>query len=100
MAGEVDLEAMLRRHTAKQFREWWLYKQMEPTESLRADYRSAQIVQMLVNLQRGKKQKPYTLEDFRLRFGEQEEKPKQTWQAKLAIAYAIAAAHNSTLTKQ
>ena len=82
---------MLRSLTARQFAEWEHFVQLEgPLGEIRQDYRTASILQMLANVNRAAKQKPYTLEDFLLKFGEQdEEKPrrstKQTWQEQKAL---------------
>ena len=61
MAGELNVEAMLRRLTAKQFRMWEIYSELEPFGELRADYRAASIVQMIYNVNRGEKQKALPL---------------------------------------
>lgn len=78
MAGRVDVDAMLRGITAKQFRDWEIYHELEPFGEIRADYRVAAVVQMLYNVNRGAKQKPLPLEDFLLRFdAEPKPKPRQ-----------------------
>ena len=50
MAGELDVEAMLRRLPAKQFRLWEMYDAIEPFGDYRADARSAQITAMVHNV--------------------------------------------------
>ena len=92
MAGELNVEAMLRRLTAKQFRAWEIYSELEPFGELRADYRAASIVQMIYNVNRGEKQKALPLQEFLLKF-ETEPKQKQSWQEQLAIMKLLAAAH-------
>ena len=92
MAGELNVEAMLRRLTAKQFRAWEIYSELEPFGELRADYRAASIVQMIYNVNRGEKQKALPLQEFLLKF-EAESKKKQSWQEQLAIMKLLAAAH-------
>ena len=65
---------------------------MEPFNELRADYRAASIVAMIANVNRDAKKHPkgYTLEDFVLKFGQQEQKAApQPWEHKLAFAKAI-----------
>ena len=84
---------MLRSLTAKQFAEWEHYAKLEPFNELREDYRTASIVTMIANVNRGSKHQPFKLEDFVLKF-EQEPKRPQTWQEKLAIARAIAMAYS------
>lgn len=90
----MNVDAMLRSLTAKQFAEWEQYAKLEPFNELRADYRTASIVTMLANVNRASKQEPYSLEDFVLKFGQEPKKP-QTWQEKLAIARAIAMAFSA-----
>jgi len=94
MAGELDVEAMLRRHTAKWFRGWEMYYELEPFGELRADYRAASIVQMLYNINRGKGQKALPLKDFVLKF-EEEPKRKQSWQEQAAMLRLLAAAYST-----
>ena len=90
--GRVNVDAMLRSLTAKQFMEWEHYAQLEPFNELRQDYRIASIVTMLANVNRDPKKPAYKLEDFVLKF---EQVPtKQTWQEKLSIAHAIAVAYS------
>ncbi len=86
--GRVNVDAMLRSLTAKQFVEWEHYARLEPFNELREDYRIASIVQMLANVNRGKNQRAYTLQDMVIRFGEPEDSwqpPKQTPQQQEAI---------------
>lgn len=90
MMGEINVDAMLRRITAKQFRAWAHYDQLEPFGEIRADYRTASIVQMIANVNRGKKQKPYTLQEMLLKFEEAEPKRKQSPQEQLSILNILA----------
>jgi len=79
--GRVNVDGMLRSLTAKQFMEWEHYARLEPFNELRDDYRAASIVQMIANVNRGKEQKPYALQDVLIKFGEQEEdRPKPVQQ--------------------
>jgi hypothetical protein len=90
---------MLRSLTAKQFREWELFAEIEPFtvfSELRADYRAASIVQMIANVNRGKKQRGYPLKEFLLQFNEPERATRQTWQQQKAIALAICASYGET----
>jgi hypothetical protein len=73
------------------------YAALEPFDETRADYRAAQIVAAVVNMNRDTKKhpKPIPVEDFLLRFGGEENVPakrKQTWQEQKALAQMIAAA--------
>lgn len=72
--GRVNVDAMLRSITAKQFAGWVAYARMEPFNELRADYRAASVVAMIANVNRGKGQKAVQLEDVMLKFGD--EKPE------------------------
>ncbi len=91
---------MLDSLTAKQLRGWEHFAELEPFtvfNELRADYRIASIVQMLANVNRGKKQKAYSLKDFLLNFDQEAKAPtKQTWQEKLAIANVICASYSAS----
>jgi hypothetical protein len=75
--------------TPRDFLSWEIYFAMEPRGSLRADYRSAQIKHILIELQRDSKQHPTptTIEECLLRW---EEKRKQTWQEQKEIMLAWA----------
>ena len=84
---------VLRGLTAKQFRGWEHYYELEPEEEIRADYRAASIVQILYNINRGKGQKALTLEEALLKFGGAAEKPKQTAEQQFAILKVLAAMH-------
>jgi len=76
--GRANVDALGRSLTAKQFMGWEHYAQLEPFNELRDDYRFASIVQILANLYRAKNQRPYSLQDFVLQFGEPEEAKKTT----------------------
>ena len=86
------MEAMLRRHTAKWFRDWEMYYELEPFGEMRADFRAASIVQMIYNVNRGKDQKAKPLADFMLKF-EEEPKKTQTWQEQVVMLKLLAAAY-------
>ncbi len=84
--------------TARQFRDWMHFAEIEPftfDRELRADFRSAQIVQVIANVNRGPKQKAYTLQDFLLKFDDANPERKKTWQEMQKVAYMIAAAYNA-----
>jgi Protein of unknown function (DUF4035) len=91
---EPDVEAMLRRLTAKQFRNWEIYHDLEPFGEIRADYRAASIVQIVHNMNRGPKTKALTLQECMLKF-ETEPKKQQSWQTMQSIAKMIAMAYNA-----
>jgi len=94
--GIVNVERdILRGLTAKQFRGWEIYYELEPFNEERADYRAASICATLANVNRGKNQRPYKTEDFLLRFGDrgEEERPKQTRQQQWEMLKLLAAMH-------
>ena len=70
-----------------------MYAELEPFGDMRADYRTASIVQMLYNINRGKGQKALELKDFLLAFGEQEPQQKQTPEQQFALLKVLAAMH-------
>jgi hypothetical protein len=97
--GRTNVNAMLRNLTAKQFREWEQYAELEPFDETRQDYRIASVVATLANLYRGKNQKALTLDDCVVRFGKQA-KRKQTVEEQIAIAYAMVAAYSQPVVAQ
>ncbi len=95
MTGELDVRALLRRTNAKRFLNWERYFALEYDRELRADYRAASIVQVIANVNRGKGQKAYSLEDFRLKFEDAPPKKDKTWQEMQATALLIARMYNA-----
>ncbi len=97
---------MLRSLTARQFLDWHHYDSMEPFGELRADYRTADIVATLINLQRDRKKKPepYKLAEVVLKFGEKEvdeaKKPKQDWKEQKRVMMMWVAAAGGTFTNE
>jgi hypothetical protein len=84
---------ILRGLTAKEFRGWEHYHELDPFTEVRDDYRTASIVQMIANVNRGLKQKPYKLSDFLLNFEEAPEKKPQTPKQQFAMLKILAAMH-------
>lgn len=94
--GKFNVDKMLRKLTAKQFMEWEIYAELEPFDETRADYRTAHIVQMLYNINRGRNDKAATIDECLLRFELPERPPaKQTRADQIAIIKAIVAANNA-----
>lgn len=54
--------------TAKQFRRWQHYAALEPFDEIRDDLRTASIVAMIYNVNRGKGQPAWSLQDAMLKF--------------------------------
>lgn len=115
--GRVNVDAMLRSLTAKQFQEWEEYAGLEPLETdRRADWRTALIVkqifdanQRLINavlagagLERHKRPRfvETELKDFVLQWEEADNKNgkrrKQTWQEQWTIIEMINDAFGGT----
>jgi hypothetical protein len=99
--GVLDVDKMLRRLTAKQFRGWVQYAELEPFQfdtELRDDYRIAAVAQVIANVNRGEKQRAFTVEDFRLKFDEEkkETSPEETRRLHLLWIRSIAQAHAHT----
>lgn len=90
MAGEWDVGKIERGMSGKRFLEWEMYMQLEPFGELRADLRAASIVQVIANVNRGKKQKPYTLEECMLKFGQEPQKSRQTPEQQMAMLRILA----------
>jgi hypothetical protein len=98
---------MLRRLTAKHFIEWEAYLQLHPfafDAEKRADFRTAHIVQTMLNIMRSEKHKPepWTLEECLISF---DPKPvdervhaarQEMWEMQKQAAYAIAMAYSVT----
>jgi hypothetical protein len=84
--------------SALEFAEWMAYYSLEPFGERRADYRSAQIVQMIANVNRGADTGPYPLSDFlpdeiAAEADEPEDEPEENWQAQIQVAEMITAAY-------
>lgn len=80
----MNVDALLRELTGRQFIEWFVYAKMEPFGDHRADYHAAQILAMLANIYRDPEKTPRAAvpEDFLLKFKETEapaERKKQSW---------------------
>lgn len=84
------MNKMLRSITAKQWLMWEAYAALEPFDELRADYRSAQIVQMLYNINRDSKKEPKgrKIEDFLL-FREEEDLTDEQKQEHLGNKFRV-----------
>jgi hypothetical protein len=113
--GRVNVDAMLRSLTAKQFAEWQAYARLEPFGETRADWRAASISKAIFDqtqkltdtlfavngAEKSKRPKMVAtkLDDFLLTWKEAESTPpkerkRQTWQEQLAIVEMIVHAHS------
>jgi hypothetical protein len=88
---------MLRNLTAKQFFEWEAFDSMDPIGDERFDLLIASVVAMIANVNRGKDQKAFTLQDATLKW-DVEPKKGQNLEHQLAFVKAMAAAHNQMVT--
>lgn len=55
---------MLGEISSRQFSEWMAYARLEPFGEERADLRAGIVASVIANVNRGKKQKPYTPQHF------------------------------------
>jgi len=99
MAGELDVDGMLRRMKPSQLVEWKAYADVEPFGAIRDNYHAAIIAKIIADAHGAKiGGRPFKYEDFLLNFKEvseqqQQQKPQtQTWQQKKSIAMMIAKA--------
>lgn len=103
--GRVNVNAMLRSITAKQFLEWQAYARLEPFNELRDDYRAASIAQMVYNMAVAKaKDRKHDVSEFLLTWKEVDPKTtvklppgprKQTWQEQQKLLELMALAFNA-----
>lgn len=85
---------ILRGLTAREFRGWEMFESLYPMIGMeRLDYNVAAITQILHNINRAKGQKALPLKDFVLKFGEQEEKPRQTPKQQFTMLEYLAHMH-------
>lgn len=78
---------MLRSMTWKQFLEWQMFETLEPFDETRADYRTAQIVTALLNINRRRGSRAKKIEDVVLLFGDSTKpKKEQSWKEQKNIA--------------
>jgi hypothetical protein len=93
--GKLHVERdVLRGLTAKEFRGWEMFENLYPMIGMeRLDYNVAAVLQMLHNINRAKGQKALPLKDFVLKFGEQEEKPRQTSKQQFTMLEYLAHMH-------
>jgi len=95
--GHVNVDAMLRSLTARQFQEWLAYARLEPFDEVRADYRAAQVAQMVLLVNLAKDAKLPTLDELLLKFGEVTEPAKASapmdWRKMKALTQMLAASY-------
>lgn len=95
MAGEINVDRVGRRITAKQLLGWEAYMRLEPFGELRDDYRAASIVQMIFNMGVAKAKDRKPIGHFLLKWGEQEPERRQTWQEQQKIMTLLARAYST-----
>lgn len=88
---------MLRDLTPKQFFELMFFEELEPPETIKNDWRMAAVRQMIFNMAVEGKYRKNDLKEFLLNWNPEDKKqaPRQSWQQKKMIAYAIAAAYGA-----
>jgi len=89
----MTVEELLTRMSSHELSEWMAYLAVEPFGEERADYRAAIGHALLANINRGKRSKTYTPEDFMPRFGRKARKG-QTVEEQLAQVRQIQAQHD------
>jgi hypothetical protein len=94
--GIPNVDAMLRGLTARQFQEWQAYFRLEPFDETRADYRAAQIVQMLAAIHTRKGKTPPSIAELVLKWEADPPKAKQDWRQMKEITRLIAEAYKDT----
>lgn len=91
---------MLRRMSSTQFKKWAIYESLEPFEEERADWRTAQVVTTLVNLNRKRGTRARSPKEFLIKFDKEfEEKKPKTWQDMKAMTKELATLYNSSPKK-
>ena len=93
--GRINVDAMLRALTAKQFLELLAYKRLEPFREARADWRAAQVAAMIFNMAVAPKDRR-PLKDFLLAFEEQVTK-RQSPKEQFALLKVLAAAYATSM---
>jgi hypothetical protein len=84
---------MLRAMSAKHFRDWEAYAQIEPFDEMRQDYRIASVVAMIFNMAvKAGDRKP--IKEFLLQFGEEAKPTQKTSEQMERIAMWIAIANS------
>jgi len=78
----LTVKGLLKTIDARELAEWQAYYNIEPFGEERDDLRAAMICCTLANINRGKNQPAYKLDDFLLRF---DPKPEQTTEQMKAI---------------
>jgi hypothetical protein len=91
--GEVDVDALLARLTARQLTEWMAYYQLEPWGDLNHDRRMATLTALTANAHRDPKKRPepFSSEDFMLSYTAHEPvvERHQSWQQQKAMLQAL-----------
>lgn len=61
--------------SSEEFAEWVAFDRMSPGEPERSDLQSAMVASVIANSNKGKKGKPYGLDDFMLKFKKDDRVP-------------------------
>lgn len=92
--GRLNVDAMLRNMTIRQFDEWREYADLEPWDEERADVRAASIVRAVVNAHRGKGRRAVSLKECIVKFGKpKRQTPEQVKAEVLKVFDYMAATH-------
>jgi len=88
-----NVDRLGRSLTAKQLLGWEAFDSLEPVGDERIDLLFASVVAMIANVNRGKDQKPFTLQDAMLKW-DAEPKKRQTPEEQARIARVFVESYN------
>lgn len=84
--------------SSREFAEWVAFDRMNPGEPERTDLQTALIASVIANSNRGKKGKPYEMDDFMLKF--QKRKPKTSHDVAVKLKAWMSQYNNFLETKK
>lgn len=91
---------MLRRMSPRQFREWRIFEELEPFGSERQDQNFGSVVQVLMNVNRRKGSRKFTLADATLKFGDAPKRQKTDWRRMKMVGQIMTADSQIEAAKQ
>ncbi len=92
----MSVATAMRKISSREFADWMAYDRIEPFGEMRADLRSGIIAAAVVNVNRGRGQKPFPASDFMPKFDEPERKVMTAAQIEARLM-GFAAQHNASL---
>lgn len=91
---------MLAGLSHRQFLEWRAYAELEPFDEVRDDLRIASIVATLLNVNRGESSAAVSIDDCRLKFGDEGIRKPMAPHNMRALMQAYTRAHNKALAER